>query len=407
MKEKKIMILGGGPNQFPFVKASRELGLYTILCDYAKDNMSRDYADKFYLASILDKEEILSIARKENIDGIFTSSEPGMYVATYVAKLLNLPSIDHESFLTLVDKSRMKKFLEEEGFNYPNYISINENYCLEDLEKELGQWNSELIVKPIDSSGSRGVNRVKDLEDLDFYIREALGFSKQKKVIIEEYIHQKYDFMIGGDIFVLKGKVVFWGLMNSMRNMALSDLVPTGTSFPTYLTEEEIKQVKEAIERVIDLLKIDFGPINIEIMFDKKGRLFINELNPRNGGNKIPEILLRATGFNFYENGVLGACNLLDMKEYTYDSRYLSTYMIHSGEPGILEKIEIDDRIRENILDLTLTKEEGDKVDAFTSADKRLGIAFLEFNNYNELKEKMDKINELIRVSLKVKYEKI
>ena len=171
--------------------------------------------------------------------------------------------------------------------------------------------------------------------------------------------------------------------------MALSDLVPTGTSFPTYLTEEEIKQVKEAIERVIDLLKIDFGPINIEIMFDKKGRLFINELNPRNGGNKIPEILLRATGFNFYENGVLGACNLLDMKEYTYDSRYLSTYMIHSGEPGILEKIDIDDSIRENILDLTLTKEEG------------------EFNNYNELKEKMDKINELIKVSLKVKYEKI
>ncbi len=403
MKNKKIMILGGGPNQFPFVKASRDLGLYTILCDYDENNMSRAHADKFYLASILDKEEILTIAKDEKIDGIFTSSEPGMYVATYVAKLLNLPSINHEAFLTLVNKGQMKAFLEKEDFNYPKYLELEEGYDLDWVKKTVGSWDSQLIVKPIDSSGSRGVNRVDDLDDLEDYLEEALGFSKAKKIIIEEYIHQKYDFMVGGDIFVLGGKVVFWGLMNSMRDMAINDIVPTGTSFPSYLTKEEVEEVKKAIERVIDLLQIDFGPINIEIMFDKKGRLFINELNPRNGGNKIPEILLRATGFNFYENGVLGACGLLDMEDYDYELNYLSTYMIHSREEGVFDKLEIADEIKDNLVELNLTKKEDDQVEAFTSADKRLGVAFLEFATYNELKAKMDKINDLIKVCLKGK----
>lgn len=403
MKSKKIMILGGGPNQYPFVKASRDLGLYTILCDYDENNMSRAYADKFYLASILDKQEILQIAKDEKIDGIFTSSEPGMYVATYVAKLLNLPSIDHKAFLTLVNKGQMKAFLEKEGFNYPNYLEVNGSYDLDKVRKTVESWDSQVIVKPIDSSGSRGVNRVDDPADLKVYIEEALGFSRQKKIIIEEYIHQKYDFMVGGDIFVLGGKVVFWGLMNSMRDMAINDIVPTGTSFPTYLSKAEVEEVKRAIEKVIDLLQIDFGPINIEIMFDRKGRLFINELNPRNGGNKIPEILLMATGFNFYENGVLGACGLLDMDGYDYELNYLSTYMIHSREEGIFDRLEIADEIKSNIVDLDLTKKEDDQVEAFTSADKRLGVAFLEFATYNELKEKMDKINELIKVCLKGK----
>src|SRR5699024_6350351 len=130
------------------------------------------HADKFYLASILDKEEILTIAKDEKIDGIFTSSEPGMYVATYVAKLLNLPSINHEAFLTLVNKGQMKAFLEKEDFNYPKYLELEEGYDLDWVKKTVGSWDSQLIVKPIDSSGSRGVNRVDDLDDLEDYLEE-------------------------------------------------------------------------------------------------------------------------------------------------------------------------------------------------------------------------------------------
>ena len=68
------------------------------------------------------------------------------------------------------------------------------------------------MVKPVDSSGSRGVNRIYSIKELKAAFDAALGFSKVKRVIIEEYIESTHDYMIGGDIFVLNGEVVFWGV---------------------------------------------------------------------------------------------------------------------------------------------------------------------------------------------------
>lgn len=397
---KKIMILGGGTNQYPFVMAAHKIGLVVVLCDMDPNNMSIDYADIFYEVSIIEKNKLLEIAINESIDGIFTSSEPGMYSVSYIAEKLSLPSIPYQSFLTLVNKSKMKKFLENNDFNYPRYIQINQDYNLEELVSDLDGWKSKIIVKPIDSSGSRGVNLVDDLDKLNHFLDEAFSYSKSKNVIIEEYIEQKYDFMIGGDIFVMNKDVVFWGIMDSMRNLEVNDIVPTGTSFPTSITDMELRQVKQAIKKVIKLLGINFGPLNIEIMYDKSGKLYINELNPRSGGNKIPEILMKATGFDYYVNVCLGACGLDEIKYEKDKIKYLSTYVIHSKRTGIFSDIFISDEISDNIIELTIDKQTGDKVKKFSNAHEKIGIMFLEFENSTEMKVKLKNINEYIKVNL-------
>ena len=64
--------------------------------------------------------------------------------------------------------------------------------------------------------------------------------------------------MIGGDIFVMNKRCCFWGIMDSMRNLEVNDIVPTGTSFPTSITDMELRQVKQVI-KVIKLLELILG----------------------------------------------------------------------------------------------------------------------------------------------------
>ncbi len=400
--EKRILILGGGINQYPFVKAAHDLGLYTILCDRDESNMSLALADKFYPVSIIDKEAILALAINEEIDGIISSSEPGMHAVSFIASELHLPSISYDSFLTLVSKARMKQFLEKNGFNYPNYLLADFNYSLKEIEGWVERWNGRLIVKPIDSSGSRGVSLIDDLSDLEQSITVALSCSKTKQFIIEEYIEQKYDFMVGGDIFVLDNRVVFWGIMDSMRDLSINSYVPTGTSYPSSITEDEMRRVKREIERVIDLMEINFGSFNIEIMFDHAQRIYINEINPRNGGNSIPELLLDATGFNFYINMCLGACGLLhyEGEALVCVDKFCATHVIHSRNDGIFQKLVISDDIIENITKIDMEITEGEYVHRFTDATKKLGIMFLTFKSADEMKNKLLHINEYQKVVL-------
>ncbi len=170
------------------------------------------------------------------------------------------------------------------------------------------------MIKPIDSSGSRGVSRINSIDELKNAFDTALEFSKIKRVMIEEFIERSHDYMIGGDIFVLDGKVVFWGLMNSMRDFTVSEFVPVGTSFPTYIDNEQFNIVQSTINQIISLLDISYGPFNLELMFDGNNDLFVIEINPRNGGNKIPEILQLTTGVDLVEANIKASMGERDIK---------------------------------------------------------------------------------------------
>ncbi len=395
---KKLMILGGSTNQMPLIKCARQRGYCIVLCDYSEVNVGKKYADVFYCVSTLDKESVLDAARKENIDGIVTNSEPAMPTAAYVGNKLGLLSNPYESIVTLCRKDLFRNFLKNNGFNCPQ--SYNTGDYKNALEKISG-FKFPLMVKPVDSSGSRGVNRIYSIKELKAAFDAALGFSKVKRVIIEEYIESTHDYMIGGDIFVLNGEVVFWGLMNSMRDNMVNEFVPVGTSFPSFINHEQFTIIKRTIKAIIDLMHINLGPFNLELMFNKDNQLFVIEMNPRNGGNKIPEILKTATGVDLVKANIEASLNAEDVN-LSYDSigKYMSTYVLHSDRNGILKKIIYDESIKQNLLEINMDKQVGDRVEKFNNAEKLLGIVFLEFESLDEMRYKLEHIKELIKIEV-------
>lgn len=94
MKKKKLLLLGGSAQQVVAIEKAKELGYYTILCDYLPDNPGQYYADKFYQYSTTDKELMLKVATEEKIDGIVAyASDPAAPSAAYVAEKLGLPEL--------------------------------------------------------------------------------------------------------------------------------------------------------------------------------------------------------------------------------------------------------------------------------------------------------------------------
>ena len=161
---KKILLLGGSAQQVIAIKKAKELGYKTILCDYLEDNPGKLVADVFYQESTTNKEKILEIAKEEKINGIVAyASDPAAPTAAYVAEKLNLPGNPYKSVDILCNKDKFRKFLKENNFCTPKAKGYND---LKQLMKDLEKFKLPLMIKPVDSSGSKGVSKINSKENI-------------------------------------------------------------------------------------------------------------------------------------------------------------------------------------------------------------------------------------------------
>lgn len=398
---KKILLLGGSKQQIPAIECAKRKGYYTILCDYLPDNPGQEVADKFYLESTADKEAILKIAQREKIDGIVAyASDPAAPTAAYVAEKLGLPTNPYKSVEILGNKGLFRKFLKENNFNVPiakDYTDKNE--IIDDIKKNV--YNFPIMIKPVDSSGSKGITKLLNKNNLEESIDFAFEFSKSKTIIVEEYIENKNKFMVGGDCFVVNGQVKFWGLLNCHRDIEVNPLVPVGKSYPLLVTSKEKIEIEKEIQRVMSLLDINFGGFNIEVIIGKNNKIYLIEIGPRNGGNMIPDLLKIIHGVDMIDLTVEGAMgkNLKEL-DYKEPNSFYATHNIHSNKKGRLKEIIFLDGLKEKIIKKVIYKNEGDIIECFDNASKALGILFLKFNSYEEMKNILEEINNLIQIKL-------
>lgn len=181
---KTLLLLGGSAQQVIAIQTAKRLGFRTVLCDFLPDNPGQCYADKFYLVSTTDKEAVLSVAREEQIDGVLAyASDPAAPTAAFVAEQMVLPGSPYESVEILCNKDLFRKFLSENGFNTPRATGYTDITCaIQDLRNR--SFNFPVIVKPVDSSGSKGVSRIDSIDEAEEKLQYAMSFSRGKRIIV-------------------------------------------------------------------------------------------------------------------------------------------------------------------------------------------------------------------------------
>lgn len=397
---KKLMILGGSRYALPVIKAAHDLGVYVITADYLPDNIAHKYSDEYCNVSITDMEATLEEAQARNIDGIISfACDPGVVTAAYVAEQMGLPSVgSYEAVSILQNKSHFRAFLAEHGFNVPTakgYTSIDD--ALQDVD--LFHW--PVIVKPTDSAGSKGVNRVDKPEQLSGAIEYALSFSRGKEFIIEDFITQK-GYSSDTDSFSVNGELKFVSF-NSQRFDANAEnpYTPAAFSWPSSMTQEHQKELASEIQRLIKLLGLGTSIYNIETREGMDGKAYIMECSPRGGGNRLAECLEYATGVKLVENAVRAALGMptVAVEQRPYDGCWAEV-ILHSDKPGVFDSLWIDDSIADAVYERDLWIESGAPVGGFNAANEAIGTLVLRFETEERLQEVMREPSRYVKVLL-------
>ena len=401
MDRKKILLLGGSAQQVVAINAAKEMGYYTVLCDYLPDNPGQYVADKYYNTSTTDIEAVYEIAKTEQVSGILAyASDPAALPSAIVADRLGLPTNPPQAVEILGVKHKFRRFLSENGFACPQFHTFHPTDGIDDIKKAVKDFSFPIVVKPTDSSGSKGVTTLNCMDSLAEAIAWADIYSRNKILIAEEFIHRSFPDVVGGDIFVNEGKVVLFGEMTCLRGDHGKGLVPIGERWPGGLSKKETDRIHHELQRLVTMLGIRFGELNIEILLDKDDNVHFLEIGPRAGGNMIPLQLSDAFGIDLVKANIavaMGESLQLDVKP---QSGCFVTYVLHSYINGIFQDVEFSDEIAPHVYRKFFYKKQGDEVEAFDGAGKAVGIVFLHFDSVDEMNLYCNKLGDLIRIDL-------
>lgn len=397
--KKKLMLLGGLRYLLPVIEAAHHHGIYVITVDYLPDNIAHRYSDEYHNVSIIDKDAVLALAQELQIDGIMSFAvDPGVVSAAYVAEKMGLPfQCSYESACVLQDKSKFRKFLADNGFNVPNARGYSEN---DDALKELDYFNWPVIVKPVDSAGSKGVTRVDDPADLPAAIAHALECSPSRHYIIEDFL-EKAGPSMGDECFIVNGKLKYNAFYDQFfDNEAKNPYAPSGEYWPSAMAQERECEFKGELQRLIDLLGIRTGIFNVECRVCTDGKAYLMEVSPRAGGNRLAEILNYAADVDIIEAEVCASVcmPLPEVHEPNYNG-YYAINVLHSEHNGTFQGIDMDqDFEKKHVVEKDLWVEPGDIVSAFTGANQSLGTIFLRFDTREQLNLFVGSPNDYITI---------
>lgn len=401
MKQKKLMLLGGLRYLLPVIKEAHKLGVYVITADYLPDNIAHKYSDEYCNVSIIDKDAVLMEAQKLQIDGILSHAvDPGVTTAAYVAEKMGLPfQCSYKAACILQDKHLFRKFLTDNGFNCPKAKGYQN---VEDALKDVNFFNWPVIVKPVDSAGSKGVTKVEEKEKLKEAIEIAFSCSISKNIIIEDFL-DKVGAQSSADIFTVDGKLVYPAYSDQLfDSKAANPYTPAIEIWPSTMEQKYQDDLTCQLQRLVNLLGIKTGLFNVESRVCSNGRAYIMEVSPRGGGNRIAELQDMATSQSLIRAEICKALSLPleDVKIPKYDGVWCN-YILHSSVAGTLVSVDIDSKFRNKyVKDEGLIVKAGDKIEPFTGANTSLGTLFLRTETREELDYILANIDKYIHFKL-------
>ena len=393
---KKVMMLGGNYFQMTAVQAAKEMGYHVIDVDYLPGNPAHKLADEYYNISTLDKEGVLAKARQLQIDGIVSyASDVSAPTAAYVAQAMGLKTNPYESVQIMTHKDRFRAFLKEKGFACPvgkafrEYDEAFAFYC------SLGE---TMMVKPVDASGSKGVVKVEDPDVFALAWQEALKYSRSGLVLVEEFIDRQGD-QIDGDVFVVDGKIAFFGICDQHQDVVCNRYAPIAHTYPSRMPLRYQEIARKELERLLALLGMHMGAYNLEFIVSKDGRVFFMEVGPRNGGNLISDAIKEACGVDLAKATVAAACGE-DPWPFLQKEKdgCAASYIIHADRDGLFKGIKKDPLIRDRVTKELVFVKEGDPIHRFANGSFGLGAAVLKFEDVGVMNDLISRMSDLYRV---------
>lgn len=292
---KKILIMGAGIYQVPLIEAAKRMGLYTIVASIPGNYPGFALADRVCYINTTDQEAILEVAREEAISGICTAGTD-VAVATigYVNQQMGLSGVSRQAAAKTSDKTLMQDAFKAGGVASAKHIRADSPQAARKAAAQIGY---PVVVKCVDSSGSRGISIVEREEELIPAFEDALNYSRRPYALVEQKLNGKE---IGIDGIVSGGELIFLAPHQKFTWQSGETVITAGHDFPYRGSDALMEDIRRQTSLAIRALGLDNCAVNLDAFVDGD-RLYVIEIGGRSGATCIPELISMHYGFDYYE----------------------------------------------------------------------------------------------------------
>jgi carbamoyl-phosphate synthase large subunit len=390
IKNKSILVFGGGILQVSIIKLCVKLGVNTIVIDPDKAAIGQEFAHHFYPIGGQDFDGTCEVIERHQIDGIITAAtDKPLVMMAKIAEKYNFPYYSEKTAELCTDKFKMKQTFIDHSIPCASGKKI---YSPED--------NSffPVIIKPVDNSGSRGVFYCKDKLELEDLFYESMNHTKKDYLLAVEVINgEEYSI----EAIHHKGKTNVVQYTHKVTtdfpyNVELSHTAPAKLS----------GTLKDEIDNLIAQIATAFTLENCVSHTELKinnGVITLIETSPRTGGDYITSDLVpNATGINIEENLIRIALNEeLCIDSITNSPSGIFYFLLPQGKIAKIHNLE-DILMLEGVTKFSFRLNEGDDIPMIKNSLDRYGFYVIQCKSEQELSELRSNIQEMINERIEI-----
>ncbi|HUO01262.1 MAG TPA: ATP-grasp domain-containing protein [Rhizomicrobium sp.] len=371
---KTLLIVSGGIEAADAAKRAKEMGHRVVVSDIDPHAPGFAFADSCLIADVYGPDETAAAAARysrkiHKIDGVLCVAADAPVTAAKVAERLGLPGLPVRVAELACDKLAMKNCFRDAGVAVPWFQEVATPQELQRIAVERGR---DLVIKPVDSRGSRGVQRVARVEDLAKAFLLAQSYSPTQRVMVEQYLEGP---QVSTESVVTGGKCFTPGF--SDRNYEYLEryapfFIENGGDLPSHLSEETQDKVRDLVARAAKAMGVREGTVKGDIVVHQ-GEPYVIELAARlSGGFFCTREIPLNTGVDFIGAAIkvaLGETVMEDDVTPKHVTPVVQRYVF--PKPGTVRAIrgEEDARRVAGIADLVITARPGDVIPP--AGDKR------------------------------------
>ena len=385
------------------LEEAAKLGFRSVFCGEKDNERVRSLADAYYLTDWSKAEELILIAKQEQIDGVVGLSDPPMIAAAKVAQALGLPGNTPESLEMLISKDAFRNLQEKTGLFCPKHALFPSSAH---IGKRLSGFRYPLIVKPRLCSSSFGQTILPDEHGLEEAFEAASASSRDGYVCIEEYIEPGSLCTVEADVFVVGDDILWEGIRDSWH-LESARTRPLYDVYPAHLTEAELALFRREVSGALKAAGVRLGEYNVEGFFTKNGDFFVVEINVRQAGYYNPQHIMLSSGVDLTKLLLTTAAGEMwyyeELKDFQRTAKNILSYSIFADVDGVLDHVFIAPEMQARLIsyDSLNCEKKGDAVRDYKTAKWPIAQAAFEFDTAQQLEEARNRIEKLVYVVLR------